>query len=211
MKKKFFQSTLIKWIHYNKRNFPWRKENITPYEQLVAEIMLIKTNARGVIDVYNNFMKAYPTKEKLSKGKITKIKKLIRSLGLYKSRSRLLKKVPYLLNKNNISFDQLFSEKGIGMYVSSSFFCFCYGQRIPIIDTNVIRLFSRYFGKSFNLDPRRDKNIFDFAEDILPIKKYIEFNYALLDLPALICKPKNPNCSGCPLAVNCLYSNNQNK
>jgi|TARA_B100001971_G_C18246336_1_gene574516 A/G-specific adenine glycosylase len=204
----FFQTTLIKWVSKNKRKFPWRKSKVSRYEQIVAEIMLKKTAAAGVIDVYRKFFSEFPSLSILSKTKLEKIERIVKPLGLHKSRSILISRIPEILKKRKIKSDYLLKINGIGQYVASSFCCFYYGHKEPIVDTNVIRLLGRYFGKAFIKDPRRDKTIFPFSVALLPKKGFVEYNYALIDFPALICKASKPSCNNCPLKIYCHYYRN---
>lgn len=206
---RYIRSNLLRWIKNNKRAFPWRKKSITPYQFLVAEIMLKKTNARGVVNIYKKFISQYPTPNELAKAKVSKIKKIVTPLGLYRSRSLLLKNIAKVLTQNNEIFrnrEDLLKINGLGQYIVNAYFVFVLGQRVPIVDRNVLRIYSRYFGIRFRNDPRRDKKIDTVALRCLPFKGYKEFNYALLDLSAAVCNSNKPHCSICPIRRYCDYT-----
>ena len=102
--------------------------------------------------------------------------------------------------------EYLLGIKGIGNYIASAILCFGYGRPYPIVDTNIIRIFDRCFDvKSNKTRPRTDKFIWTFAKETLPKKNFIDYNYALLDFAATICRARNPKCKDCFFFDNCNY------
>ncbi|MBE9592448.1 MAG: hypothetical protein IMF19_03105 [Proteobacteria bacterium] len=95
---------------------------------------------------------------------------------------------------------------GVGEYISNAVLCFAFKKRIPIVDTNVLRVYERVFNvKSLKSRPHTDKKMWDFAEKMLPKENYVGYNYALLDFASDICRAKNPFCEICPLKSICVY------
>ena len=95
---------------------------------------------------------------------------------------------------------ELLDFKGVGEYISNAVLCFAFNQNVPIIDGNMVRILKRYFNiTSKKKNPRSDNFIWEQMEDLLPLERYKEFNYALLDFAALICKFYNPKCEKCIL------------
>ena len=100
----------------------------------------------------------------------------------------------------------LLSLYGVGNYIGSAVLCFAYKNRVPIVDTNVIRIFKRVFSlKSLKSRPRMDRDVWKFAEEVMPEENYVSYNYALLDFASEVCRAKNPLCETCPLSDICSY------
>lgn len=98
---------------------------------------------------------------------------------------------------------------GVGPYAAAAMASFHLGKRAIIVDNNVVRLYSRYFGFKADDQTRRSKKFLMFANRVTPINGFKEFNYALLDHTRALCKPK-PLCPHCPLKGNCVFKK-QNK
>jgi len=199
-----FRRKIFEWFKHNKRNFPWRDGKRSAYEILVAEILLQKTKAENIVDVYLDFVKRFPNPEKLSKAKFSELERLLKPLGLYRNRSRNLIKLGKELVKTKGKGD-LKELPGVGPYIANAFLLTVFNKRLPVVDTNVRRLYERVFSVKSKPDPRRDKSIWGFAERVLPKKRYREFTWGILDFSAIICKKKNPKCNLCPLKSICDY------
>ncbi len=207
---RYFKIKLLAWSEVNSRTFPWRRAK-DPYKICVAEIMLHQTFARKVVPVYKNFLKRYPDIKRLSRAKVSYIEKLIHPLGLI-YRARLFKELAkYILKEFNGRFpsnkDALLSIPGVGEYTASAILCFAYEKQVPIIDANVIRVYSRYFGLNTKLpNSAPSKQMLEIATKALPKGKARDFNYALLDFAAIVCTHYNPKCATCPVRRKCLYA-----
>lgn len=205
-----FRKLIFKWSKENFRNFPWRKQGISKYDILIAEIMLQKTKAENVVYIYKKFLEKYPTPSKLSKARQKSIEKLIKPLGLYRNRSQnLLILGKAIVPPNDIphSYANLSVLPGIGPYITNAFLISAYDQSLPVVDTNIRRLYERIFSIKSKVDPRRDRDIWMFAKKILPKKNCRSFTWGLLDFSALVCKKRKPNCHVCPLQTICNFYN----
>ena len=203
---KAFQESLFEWFSLNGRKFPWRKPGKSPYEILIAEIMLQKTKAENIVPTYLKFLEKYPDFEALSKADLNELQQTIKILGLSNVRAKNIlklaqeiKKIGYIPSER----DELLNLPGIGPYIANAFLLAAYNQRLPVVDTNVRRIYERVFSFKSKKDPRRDKKIWTFAEKILPKNNYKEFTWALMDFCACVCKAKNPSCSSCPIRSIC--------
>lgn len=200
------RSGLLKWFEKNRREFPWRKRGISGYQVLVTEILLQKTKAENVLAIYDDFFKKYTSFSKLSTANEKELADLLRPIGLHKSRSKSLVKLASLLGARKRlprKEEELLKLPGVGLYVANAYLVVKHNLKRPIVDVNVTRLFSRIFSLRVNSDLRRDKDAWEFAACLLPAKRYKEFNWALLDFGALVCKAKNPKCPSCPLNKYC--------
>lgn len=206
-KDKVFVQSLLKWYAPNKRVFPWRDEKLTPFQVLLAELMLQKTNATQVERIFSNFIENYPDPSSVSKINESLLSELLKPLGLYNRRARDLKKlVEIVINDNNVvpsNRKSLLELPGVGEYIANAVLCFAFNNRVPIIDANVGRVIKRVYSFPVKSAPSRDKELTKRMEEILPEKNFKEFNYALLDFAALICLPRNPKCIECPLNELC--------
>jgi len=219
MKQNEMQRRLLSWWKNNPSNFPWRKSQ-DPYKILVSEILLHKTDSRKVENVYPLFINKFPTIHDLNNSEIKEIEYFIKNIGLLYRVKRMKKIAEQIVTKHNGKVpskrEELQELYGVGNYISNAVLCFAYNKRVSIVDTNIIRIYERVFGiKSLKSRPRNDKEIWNFAEKMLPEDNYKEFNYALLDFASEICKSKNPKCSVCIMDDICKFrkkrSTNENK
>lgn len=205
-KEPFFRKKLLDWFEKNGRDFPWRKAD-DPYKILVGEIMLQKTRAENIIDVYKNFLNKYSDPETLANSDIREIENTVEPLGLYRRRSKTLKQIGNYFNEKGTpkAEEELEGIHGIGRYIANAFLSVAFGKPRPIVDTNVKRIYSRFFSLEVGSDPRRNPKIWEFVEKTLPEGNARDFNLALVDFGAKICKKGSPLCDKCPLRKKCSY------
>jgi len=200
-----FVKRILKWFDENKRDFPWRNTK-EPYKILVTEQLLRKTTAKQVNDIYEIFYKNFPTPNALARTPKDKIRSLIRPLGLQNQRVKLLRELSVrLVELEEVPTDEqgLLSLPGVGQYSADAVRCLAFGEDVPMVDRNVVRVINRFFSI---LPPREnklnEKNVGitrDFIGRFLPKGSSRAFNLALLDFAAIVCKAKNPKCTHCPL------------
>ena len=212
-KSALFRRRLIAWFKKNRRYFPWREANKTPYEILIAEIFLQKTRAENVVMVYEKFIRNFPNPSSLANASALDIGNLIKPLGLHKNKSNTLIKLGKKLVElgEEITPFNLEGLPGVGKYTLNAVLINAFNKRVPLVDTNIKRIYKRVFSIDSKPDVRRDDFIWKFAHEMLPKKNYKEFTLALLDFSAVICKKKNPKCDSCPLNDICDYHNKQLK
>ena len=209
MKEQLITKKILNWYDLNKRSLPWRK-NISlqkrQYYTLVSEFMLQQTQVVTVIPYFDRFIKNIPSLKILSKVQNKKLIKLWEGLGYY-SRARNLKKTAQVVVKNfngklPDNFEDLKSLPGIGNYTASAILAIAFNKQYIPLDGNIERVLKRY------LYLKKDK---DIQKDNLIKKKSIfgtssrssDYAQALMELGALICKPKNPLCYQCPISNKC--------
>jgi A/G-specific adenine glycosylase len=208
--KEDFVKILLAWHSKNKRTFSWRNTN-KPFSILVAEIMLQKTDVKKVSEVYDKFIEKYPTPESLASAELVELRKELALLGIHQRVERLKKTAEKIISEYNGEVpsekEELLKLPGVGEYIANAVMCFAFGKDVPIVDTNVIRLFERVFGvKSTKSRPRTDRMIWKFADQLIPKGKSIDYNQALLDFAASICTSKNPLSGICPVKKICNYA-----
>lgn len=204
-----FQRNLFRWFEGNGRLFPWRQTQ-EPYRVIVAEFLLQKTNVEKVLLVYGNFIKRYPTVEILADAPIQEITEFIRPLGLLYRAGRMKKMADSIVSNYGGVFPSnkklLRSLDGVGDYIANALLTFAFGQRVPIVDTNIVRIFDRIFGiKSDRSRARTDRRFWELVGTVVPKKHPREYNFALLDFAALICTAQDPSCPTCPMRNFCNY------
>ena len=210
-KKELFINLLLQWFEENKRSFYWRENQLTPFQFLIAELMLQKTNANQVEKIFPEFIKKYPDLESLHRLSQEQLANILQPLGLFNRRARdLLKTVKFILEQGGTipkTKKELMKLPGVGEYIANALRCFAFHEPVPIIDANVGRVIKRVFSFPVKKAPSRDKKLNEFMEHLIPKEHYKEFNLALLDFAALMCTPKNPHCEECPLIEICNYAN----
>lgn len=201
-KKKMFLKKLFQWHKKNYRKFSWRKEK-DPFHIIIAEIMLQKTDAKKVEAVYESFIEKYPNPKSLSNAKVKEIEKYFKKLGIRKRAKRLKNFSSDLISRYEGKVpdnrDELKSLIGIGDYISNAVLCFAYNKEVPLLDTNFIRVLDRIFSiRTLKSRARTDQNLWITLTTMIPKGKGREFNLAILDFAALICKSRNPDHDNCP-------------
>lgn len=211
--KEYFVKNLLIWGNENRRPFPWRKD-LDPFKILVSEILLQRSRATTVAQIYPIFIKKWPTADRLSRARVEDIKEVIKPLGLT-SRSETLKAVAQKLSNDNLRFDKdsLLGAKGIGNYIASTTANSSGISISPIWDSVSRRVYGRFFGISIASEtrlaskPRETKKLQNLVMQIFPARKSSFFNWAVLDLAAEVCLPKVPLCEICPLSKRCVWRN----
>lgn len=205
--KSFDSERLKEWFFRQRRSLPWR-ENPSPYQVWVSEVMLQQTQVSVVIPYYLRWMEAFPTIEALAQAPIEQVIKLWEGLGYYSRARNLHDGARYLLTFHGGELpdtqDALRKVKGIGPYIVGAILSFAYKKKAAAVDGNVLRVLSRYF---HILDPidsgKTQKEIRALCEAILPKEEPWIVMEALIELGALICK-KKALCTACPLFSSCL-------
>lgn len=203
-----FVKLILDWFKNNKREFSWRTLNLTPFQVLVAEIMLQKTNASQVENIFPRFIEIYPNPENIANISEDDLANLLQPLGLFNRRARDIKKTAeIILDLGNVPSEKndLLNLPGVGDYIANAVLCFAFNKKMPIIDTNVGRVMKRVFSFPVKSAPSRDKKLAERMEGLIPDRYFKEFNYAILDMAALICIPRKPRCEECLLTAICEY------
>lgn len=193
------------------RTFPWREADRTPYELLMAELLLVQTKAEDVAEVWPKFLMQYPSPKKLARAQIRSLIQILRPLGLQNQRARALRRVAKAIVERfggqlPLSIQGLLSLPHVGLYVAAAVSCFSHGERVPIVDANVLRVFGRIYGIDTGRELRRSPSVWRIAWKILPSRNYALHNYGILDFAADICKSRSPQCQICGLNQICAYA-----
>ncbi|MGE0637819.1 MAG: A/G-specific adenine glycosylase [Bacteroidia bacterium] len=202
-----FGKTLIKWYNVHKRHLPWRNTN-DPYLIWLSEIILQQTRVDQGMPYYLAFAENFPDVKSLAKAEENKVLKLWQGLGYY-SRARNLHttaKQVTELHKGKFPADhnELLKLKGIGAYTAAAIASLAFELPHAVVDGNVYRLLSRYFGIKDAIDSTEGKKKFStLANQLIDEKNPGTYNQAVMEFGAIQCKPVNPDCSVCPLQHSC--------
>lgn len=203
-----FSKTLIEWYLQNKRDLPWRKTS-DPYPIWLSEIMLQQTRVAQGLPYFLKFTEAFPTVFDLANASEEKVLKLWQGLGYY-SRARNLhaaaKYIAYELDgRFPDNYAALTKLKGVGDYTAAAIASISYGEAVPVVDGNVYRVLSRYFGVETDISSSSAKKEFrELAGSLLPKEQASSFNQAIMEFGALQCVPKSPNCTVCVFNAKCV-------
>lgn len=201
---------LLHWFASHRRDLPWRSEGPRdPYKVWVSEIMLQQTKVEAVRPYYESWMERFPDIPSLAAAQQDDVLRQWQGLGYY-SRARNLHeavcevqaayggKVPD--NKKD-----MLSLKGVGEYTAGAVLSIAYGKPVVAVDGNVLRVFARLYNIRDNvLSTKVKKKITALVQNQLPAENPGAFNEALMDFGAVVCIPKSPRCSECPLQDICL-------
>lgn len=199
---------LVEWYSQNKRDLPWRKTN-NPYYIWISEVMLQQTQVETVIPYYERFITQFPTMYDLARAKEDVLLKEWEGLGYYSRARNLQAGVREVVENYNASVpsdkNDLLKVKGIGPYTAGAILSIAYKQQVPAVDGNVMRVTSRLFNIKEDITKASTKKLIEeIVQDYIPDTHASEFNQALMELGALICKPKSPKCAECPLSSYCM-------
>lgn len=210
----FFSKNLLLWhIEKNQRVFPW-KEGRDPYKTWLSEVLLQQTRAEHGLPYYLKFVEAYPTIQDLAHAKDDDVFLLWQGLGYYNRCKNLLITAREITEKYNgifpDTYDEILKLKGIGHYTASAISSFVYDLPNAVLDGNVYRVLSRYFGVFLPIDSAEGKKAFQLlAQNNLPENDSAAYNQAIMDFGAFVCKPRKPLCSICYLSSKCVaYKDN---
>ncbi len=197
---------LKKWFLNQKRDLPWR-ETKDPYAIWVSEIMLQQTQVAVVIPYFLNWMKIFPTIEKLALSSSDTVIKAWEGLGYYSRARNLHEGARYVLENHEgklpSSAEELRKIKGIGPYTVGAILSFAFQKKKAAVDGNVIRVLTRLFAIEEDISkPKTVKAIWNIAEAILPDEHPWVVSEALIELGATICTKKS-KCHLCPLKTSC--------
>lgn len=197
---------LLAWYDIHRRRLPWRDE-VSAYRTWVSEIMLQQTRVAAVIPYFQRFMAAFPTVEALAEANPEQLMKLWEGLGYY-SRARNLQKAAKIIAEKGAfpqTYEEVIALPGIGDYTAGAILSIAFGQCVPAVDGNVLRVAGRITGSEENiLDAAVHRRFRAMMAETTPANRPGEFNQALMDLGATVCLPKGePLCAECPARSFC--------
>jgi A/G-specific adenine glycosylase len=206
-KQKAFASRLLDWYGKNARALPWRKDR-DPYRIWVSEIMLQQTRVESVIPYFQRWMELFPTLEDLAGADEDRVLSAWEGLGYYQRALNLQRAAREVRNNYGGKLPEDAAElgklPGIGRYTAGAISSIAFNRPAPVLDGNVRRVLARHFKVKQPLEsPQVEKTLWEIAGMLVPADRPGDYNQALMELGALVCLPRSPNCAACPLSVNC--------
>jgi A/G-specific adenine glycosylase len=206
-----FSNAITTWYENNKRDLPWRKTR-DPYLIWLSEIILQQTRVDQGLTYYLKFSDRFPTVQSMSNADESQVLKLWQGLGYYSRARNMHFTAKHICNNLNGDFPDNYAEliklKGVGEYTAAAIASFCFNEKKAVVDGNVFRVLSRYYGLHTPIDSSKGKKEFTQLANELICKEFPgDHNQAIMEYGALLCKPKKPHCSNCKLATSCIAFN----
>jgi len=203
-----FHTKILAWYQkQGRKNLPWQYDQ-TPYRVWISEIMLQQTQVTTVIPYYERFMQHFPTVKALAKAPLDDVLHLWTGLGYY-ARARNLHKTAKLIVSVHkgifpLDFESVLKLPGIGRSTAGAILALSTQQRFPILDGNVKRVLTRFFGiEGFPGLPTIEAKLWNVSESLLPKKDLRHYTQAMMDLGATLCTRVKPRCGDCPIQKDC--------
>ncbi|MFK7832870.1 MAG: A/G-specific adenine glycosylase [Winogradskyella sp.] len=203
-----FKHKLINWYSEHKRALPWRSTE-NPYYIWLSEIILQQTQVKQGLPYYMAFVKQYPTVFDLANASEESVLKLWQGLGYYSRARNLHTTAKYIATDLNGIFPNTYKDlinlKGVGDYTASAIASFAFNEVAAVVDGNVYRVLSRFFGINTPINSTSGiKEFKTLASSLIDKKQPATYNQAIMEFGAIQCKPKNPDCNICPLSTGCV-------
>lgn len=198
---KKLQRRLLGWYDVHRRDLPWR-ENRDPYRVWLSEIMLQQTRVAAVIDHYHEFLRRFPTVQKLAAAREASVLAAWSGLGYYR-RARMMHAAAKVIVREHggrfpATAEGLQALPGIGRYTSAAIASIAFDRPIAVVDGNVERVLQRLSGRRLAGD-----ELWEAANNLLDKTRPGDFNQAMMELGAVVCTPRAPVCLTCPIIELC--------
>jgi A/G-specific adenine glycosylase len=203
-----FAQKILNWYHENQRDLPWRRTR-DPYKVWLSEIILQQTRVVQGMPYYLRFVDAFPTVQDLAKAPEEQVLKLWQGLGYYSRARNLHATAKIVANNFDGQFPNTYKElktlKGVGDYTASAIASFCFDAPEPVVDGNVYRVLSRYFGVDIPINSTKGIRYFkELAREVMDSGNIRDYNQGIMEFGAVQCAPKKPYCLLCPLQESCV-------
>lgn len=210
MQPETFATALLDWYSGRKRDLPWRAPPWAgnPYAILVSEVMLQQTQVDRVVGYFDRFLARFPTPRHLAEAPEEDLLKLWEGLGYY-SRARNLQKAARAIvavhgGRLPDTEAELLALPGVGPYTAGAVASIAFDRDCPAVDANVERVLARVLNLDQPLSaPSVKARLREAARKLIPPGRACDFNQALMELGALVCSPRAPDCRACPVATLC--------
>lgn len=207
-----FVLQITDWYRQNARILPWRSTT-NPYFIWLSEVILQQTRVDQGLNYYLRFTETFPTITDLANAEEDQVLKLWQGLGYY-SRARNLHTTAKIVQENYQgefpnNYNEILALKGIGPYTAAAIASFAFNLPHAVVDGNVYRVLSRYYGIDTPIDSTEGKKLFQtLADELIPKDHPALFNQASMEFGAIYCTPNNPPCENCMLLDTCASGRN---
>lgn len=202
-----FQTKLLAWYYKHKRVLPWRLTD-DPYLIWISEVMLQQTQVITVVPYYQKFVALFPTVNDLANSELQQLLKLWQGLGYYSRARNLHKAARSIVDENQGQFPETYHEisqlSGVGPYIAAAVSSIAFRLAHAVVDGNVKRVLSRLFCCDLPVNDSKNSKYYQSKADALLLTDHSgDYNQAIMELGALICRPKQPDCVQCPVSKIC--------
>lgn len=189
---------LLDWYRAEGRSLPWRGSD-DPWVILVSEVMSQQTQLARVVPAFERFIARFPAPLALAEAEPSDLLRIWDGLG-YQRRALNLRRAAAIVASEGwpTTTQGLQSLPGVGTYTAAAVACFAFGEPVPAVDTNLRRVLSRWTG-----EPLGGSALMRRAEELIDRRHPAEWNQAIMDLAATICRPRTPACGLCPVEEWC--------
>lgn len=203
-----FSRNILAWYAGHRRELPWRTSR-DPYKIWLSEVILQQTRVAQGLPYYEAFLEAYPDVFALAAAPEREVLKLWQGLGYYSRARNMHATAQEIVSLHGGRFPESYQGlkalKGVGDYTASAIGSICFGLPLPVVDGNVYRVLSRYFGVELPIDSSAGARYFKaLAQEVMDAGNIRDYNQGIMEFGALQCVPKAPDCGGCPLADSCV-------
>lgn len=203
-----FSKKILHWYSVNRRSLPWRNTT-DPYKIWLSEIILQQTRVAQGTSYYLSFEKHFPTVQHLAKASEEEVLKLWQGLGYYSRARNLHFTAKDIVENYKGNFPKTHKEllklKGVGEYTASAISSICFNEKQAVVDGNVYRVLSRYFGVETPINSTGGIKYFkELAQKVIHFSNFRDYNQGIMEFGAIQCTPKNPDCTKCPLNESCV-------
>ncbi|ALC06772.1 A/G-specific adenine glycosylase [Corynebacterium deserti GIMN1.010] len=201
-----FQSALLTWFRANARDLAWRDPSTSAWGILLSEVMSQQTPVARVEPIWRQWMETWPTPQDFAAASTDEVLRAWGKLGYPRRALRLKECAEEIVDKHGgrvpESVEELLALPGIGDYTARAVAAFHFGQRVPVVDTNVRRVYQRAVAGRYLAGPAKRSELNDVSL-LLPTSHAPEFSAAIMELGALVCTATSPSCTECPLLDLC--------
>lgn len=205
-----FQEKILTWFESSGRHqLPWRKEGLSSYEIVIAEVLLQRTKAETIEKFYPGFLKSFPNWITIANADVILLEQALKPVGLYRQRAKRLRDLAQemvqrkgIFPRDRAALEQI---PFLGQYIVNAIELQIFHQASPLVDVNMARVLERYFGERQMADIRYDPYLQKLASRIVNHPQSKKVNWAILDFAATICKARIPLCEKCLLSRTCRF------
>lgn len=203
-----FAPKILNWYREHQRDLPWRQTR-DPYRVWLSEIILQQTRVVQGMPYYLSFVETFPTVYDLAEAPEEQVLKLWQGLGYYSRARNLHTTAKMVVTEFDGQFPHTYEElktlKGVGDYTASAIASFCFDVPEPVVDGNVYRVLSRYFGVDLPINSTEGITYFkELAREVMDAENIRDYNQGIMEFGAIQCAPKKPYCLLCPLQESCV-------
>jgi A/G-specific adenine glycosylase len=207
---RWVRGRLLGWFARDGRSIPWRGPGRTPYEVMVAEVLLQRTTAPAVAHAYAGFLARYPSWDSLAHAPLVGLETALRPLGLWRQKALAFQQLARSIEAHGGVLPRTRQElerlPGIGPYTASAVLALVYGRAEPLLDANMDRLLGRFLGPSECAGASHRRTMYALALRLVRGRLCLAVNWAALDFGALVCRHTSPRCPPCPLRTRCVHA-----